>query len=100
MRPALASEWTADSAGRRWIFTLSQPAQPPERSRITAADVVSSWQDRRGVVSALGIDSAVALGDGKLSVTLRATFDSAPRLFADPALAVPATVESLAGSTL
>jgi hypothetical protein len=99
VRPGLASEWTGDSTGRRWTFTLRQSVHPPDRAPLTAASVVSSWRDRRGAVDALGIDSAVALDNGRLSVTLRATPDSAPRLFADPALAVPTAVDTLAGST-
>jgi hypothetical protein len=89
VRPGLAAEWTGDPTGRRWIFTLRQSPHPPNRAPLTAAGVVSSWHGRRGAVDALGIDSAVALDDGRLSVTLRATPDSAPRLFADPALSVP-----------
>ena len=89
VRPGLASEWRGDSTGRRWTFTLRQSARTPDRAPLTAAGVVSSWLGRRGAVDALGIDSAVALDDGRLSVTLRATPDAAPRLFADPALSVP-----------
>ncbi len=99
VRPGLASEWTADSTGRRWIFTLRQNPHPPDRAPLTAAGVASSWHGRRGAVNALGIDSAVALDDGRLSVTLRATPDSAPRLFADPALSVPTALDAVAGST-
>jgi len=40
------------------------------------------------------------LDDGKLRVTLRATADSAPRLFADPALAVPTAVNAVPGPIL
>jgi len=98
VRPGLASEWTGDSTGRRWIFTLRQSSHPPDRAPLTAAGVVSSWHGWRGAVDALGIDSAVALDDGRLSVTLRATPDSAPRLFADPALSVPTALDAMAGS--
>ena len=81
VRPGLATQWVGDSTGRRWIFTLPT---------LAAADVVSAWRDRSPAVRDLGIDSAVALDDRRLSVTLRGTPDSAPRLFADRALAIPA----------
>jgi hypothetical protein len=98
VRPGLAAEWTGDSTGRRWTFTLRQSAQPSDRAPLTAAGVVSNWRGRRGAVNAVGIDSAVALDDGRLSVTLRATPDSAPRLFADPALSV--SLDAMAGSPM
>lgn len=82
VRPGLATQWTGDSTGRRWIFTLPT---------LAAADVVSVWRERGPAVRDLGIDSVVALDDHRLSVTLRSTPDSAPRLFADRALAVPTT---------
>jgi hypothetical protein len=88
VRPGLAAEWTSDSARQRWTFTLRSSAPTLGRAPITAAGMVSSWRDRWGAVQALGIDSAVALDDRRLSVTMRATPDSVPRLFADPALAV------------
>jgi hypothetical protein len=91
VRPGLASGWTADPTGRKWTFSLGQGAHRPDRTPLTAADVVSSWQSRPSAVHALGIDSAVAVGDDRLDVTLHATPDSAPHLFADPALAVPST---------
>lgn len=89
VRPGLASEWTGDSTGRTWIFTLPSSARSPGPAPLTAADVVSIWRDRGPAVLALGIDSVVALDDHRLSVTLRTTLDPAPRLFADLALAIP-----------
>ena len=89
VRPGLASEWTADSTGRKWTFSLSEGAHRPDRAPLTAADVVSSWQSRPRAVHDLGIDSAIAVSDDRLEVILQATPDSAPHLFADPALAVP-----------
>ena len=79
VRPGLATEWAGDSIGRRWIFTL--PA-------LSAGAVTSAWRDSDAVKD-LGIDSVVALDDHRLSVTLRSIPDSAPRLFADRALAIP-----------
>lgn len=99
VRPGLASEWTADSTGRKWTFTLGQGAHRPHRAPLTAADVVSSWQSRPRAVHDLGIDSAIAVGDDRLDVTLQARPDSAPRLFADPTLSVPTAADSVAGFT-
>ncbi|HEX7335791.1 MAG TPA: hypothetical protein VF252_01180, partial [Gemmatimonadales bacterium] len=82
VRPGLASEWAGDSTGRRWIFTLK---------KIPAEAVASAWRNGGPAVKDLGIDSVVALDEHRLSVTLRATPDSAPRLFADRALALPTT---------
>ena len=95
VRPGLASEWTGDSTGRKWTFTLRQSSDSSDRAPLTATGVVSNWHGRHSAVNALGIDSAVALDDGRLRVTLRATADSAPRLFADPALAVPTAVNAV-----
>ena len=94
VRPRLAAEWTSDSARQKWTFILRSSAPTLGRAPITAASVVSSWRDRWGAVQALGIDSAVALDDRRLSVTMRATPDSAPRLFADPTLAVSSAGDS------
>jgi hypothetical protein len=60
-----------------------------------AADVVSSWRAHEATVRELGIES-VAVSDSNLVVTLSQPTDSAPRLFADPALAVPKAPSSLA----
>ncbi|MEO7238286.1 MAG: hypothetical protein ABIZ96_06715 [Gemmatimonadales bacterium] len=100
VRAGLASAWMGDSTGQRWTFTLRQSPDSPDRTPPTATGVVSSWHGRHSAVDALGIDSAVALDDGRLRVTLRATADSAPRLFADPALAVPTAVNALPESIL
>ena len=89
VRSGLAAEWMGDSTGRRWTFTLRRSVDAPDRAPVNAGRVVSIWHERRGAVEAKGVDSVVALDDRRLSVTLRATADSAPHLFADPALAVP-----------
>ena len=81
VRPALARAWATDSTRQTWTFTLG--SAPP-----SASDVVSSWRGR-DAVDALGIDSAVALDDLHLRVSLRPVLDSAPALFADSELAIP-----------
>jgi hypothetical protein len=47
----------------------------------------------------MGIESAQALNDGRLAVTLRQPEDSVPRLFADPALALIHTDSTLGSVT-
>jgi hypothetical protein len=86
VRPELAVAWSVDKARRTWTFRLrdghdsdGSPAAPK---------VISSWQAHKAVMQALGIDSVKAI-DGQLTVILREPGDSVPRLFADPALAVP-----------
>jgi hypothetical protein len=88
IRQGIADGWNSDSTGRIWTFTLPEPGQFTDHPPITAGTVASSWKARGPGVQALGIDSAVALDDRTLRVTLRASRDSAPRLFADPLLSV------------
>ena len=88
IRPGIADSWRSDSTGRIWTFTFPEPGQLADHPAITAGAVASSWKARESGVQALGIDSAVALKDRTLRVTLRASRDSAPRLFADPLLSV------------
>jgi hypothetical protein len=88
IRPAVAARWSSDSTGRIWTFTLPEPSQLTDHRSISATDVAVSWKAHWADVQALGIDSAVALDDRTLRVTLRETRDSAPRLFAEPLLSV------------
>lgn len=87
VRPQLAVAWSAEPARRTWTFTLRGDSLDAGTAQ-AAARVVSSWQDRRTGVTAIGVDSAFIQADGRLSVTMREPLDSGPRLFADPALAV------------
>lgn len=79
VRPGLAVAWSADPDHRAWNFTLRDSG---------AAGIVSSWQERPAVATALGIETVSAEGDGRLRVTMRDPLDSVPRVFADPALAL------------
>jgi hypothetical protein len=88
IRPGIADSWSSDSSGRIWTFTLPGPGQVADHPPITAAAVASSWKARESGVRGLGIDSVVALDDRTLRVTLRASRDSAPLLFADPLVSV------------
>jgi hypothetical protein len=88
IRPGIADSWSSDGTGRIWTFTFPEPGRLADHPPITAGAVASSWKARESGVQALGIDSAIALDDRTLQVTLRASRDSAPRLFADPLLSV------------
>jgi hypothetical protein len=88
VQPGLADAWTADSSGRVWTFRLRPSARLLDGSPVTAQAVLAGWEGRAGSVAAL-IDTAVVLDDRRLTVSVPGIRDSAPRLFAEPALAVP-----------
>ena len=88
IRPGIATAWSSDSTGRTWTFTFPEPSQFRDHPPVRPTSVVSSWKAREAEVQELGIDSAVAVDDRTLRVTIHATRDSAPRLFADPLLSV------------
>lgn len=93
VHPQLALGWSADSARRTWTFTLR--GDSPYGDSAEAADLVlRSWQNRRTAVTAIGVENASIQDDGRLSVTMREPLESAPGLFADPALAVSRHTDS------
>jgi hypothetical protein len=97
IRPGLAESWSADADGRGWTFTLHEGARVPGGTpAATAFQVASTLVLLDG--RALGIDSAVQLDDRRVRVRLREAGDTAPRLFASPALAVPGNLASDPGS--
>jgi hypothetical protein len=95
IRPGIAASWSSDSTGRVWTFSLPEASQLTGHPSITAGAVAASWKAREPGVQALGIDSAIALDERTLRVALRASRDSAPRLFADPLLSVDRRVVTL-----
>jgi hypothetical protein len=97
--PGLAIAWTADGTGRAWTFTLRQWARFPDGTPITAASIISSWKARPAALGQMGIDSVLALDERTLIVTLQDFRDSVPRLFANPALAITHTGDSIATAT-
>jgi hypothetical protein len=99
IRPGIADGWSSDSTGRIWTFVFPEPGQFTDHPPITAEAVASSWKAREAGVQALGISSAVALDDRTLRVTLRASRDCAPRLFADPLLSVDPPVAAVRDSS-
>ncbi len=80
-RPGLASTWAADSTGRIWTLTVGD-----------AGGLAQAWHGRPEATAALrwaGVQSVVPLDHRRLVVTFSAPHESAPGVFADPALAVP-----------
>jgi hypothetical protein len=97
VRPGLAESWSADADGRGWTFTLHEGARVPGGTPLTAAfQVASTLVLLEG--RAVGIDTAVQLDDRRVRVRLREAGDTAPRLFASPALAVLGNLASDPGS--
>jgi hypothetical protein len=91
-RPNLALSWSADSGRRVWNFTLHDSSSSA-RTTEAATTIVSSWRRRLADVRLLGVESASAQGN-RLSVSMREPLDSAPLLFADPAMAVSDATDS------
>jgi hypothetical protein len=87
VRPGLAETWEPDASGRIWTFRLRDDG-PPAGTSSAAVAVVSSWRVHPEVLTTSGIESAAALRDGRLTVTLRSPEDSVPRILADPMLSV------------
>jgi hypothetical protein len=78
--PGLARSWERDSTRRVWTLTLNSP--------MTAHDVVAAWSERKAVEGSLALQSAVALDDRRIAVTLSRPEDSVPKILADPAFAM------------
>ncbi len=94
-RPGLAEAWTPDETGRVWTFVL--PGRRLAAGVLeTAPRVVSSWRAREAGLRKLGIESVAVRDSNLLVVTLSQLTDSAPRLFADPELAVSRAPSRLA----
>jgi hypothetical protein len=87
--PGLASSWERDSTGRVWTLTLKDEARRYyPNSPMTAHDVVAAWNERKAVEGSLALQSAVALDDRRIAVTLSRPQDSVPKILADPAFAM------------
>ena len=83
-RPGLAKSWDKDSTGRVWTFTLKDEARRYDGSPMTAHDVAAAWKERLPVEGSIALQSAVALDDRRISVTLSRPQDSVPMMLADP----------------
>ena len=88
-RPGLAKSWEKDSTGRRWILTLKDEARRYDGSPMTAHDVAAAWSERLPVQGSMALQSAVAVDDRRISVTLGRPQDSVPVMLADPVFSLP-----------
>lgn len=85
-RPAAAESWTPDSTGRAWTLVLAGSALD-----VSAGSAAAEWRTRPAAATTLrhaGIASVVPLDDRRLVVMLDRAYDSVPRVFADPSLAL------------
>jgi hypothetical protein len=96
VRPALAELWRADASGA-WIVTLRAGARFADGTPVTAAEVLAGWT--RGDVLeprvSRYVESAAAVNDRVLAITLRGDAADAPFKLAYPDLAVTLRVTGL-----
>ena len=81
--PRAATSWSTDASRTAWTLVL--PA---------AGEVAARWREDPAAAEALrwaGVESVMPLDDLRLVVTFGAAQDTVPRVFAEPALAVPAS---------
>jgi hypothetical protein len=88
VRPGLAAMWSKDSSGRIWTLTLKDDARGYDGSPITASHIVNAWEERQAITRSASLQSAVALDDRKIAVTLTRPQSSVPTILADPAFAL------------
>jgi len=103
VQPSLAWSWRKVDRGRHWVFKLRDDARFWDGSRVTAKNVVWSWQLARFDPATLNaaVDSVVAEGDLNVHVYFRYPHRKVPRLLSSLAFAVakPAAQENwLTGS--
>lgn len=87
--PGLAMSWERDSAGRVWILTLKEDARRYYSTPISARDLVATWDERKAIEGSMELQSAVALDERRISVTLTAPQDSVPKILAHPVFSIP-----------
>jgi hypothetical protein len=95
-RPGLAASWSPwqlDPSGRTWILTLRENARFTDGTPVAAADVLSGWAEAGGGTGLNArvtrhVESALALDNRTLSVTLRGDRTDTPLALADADLAV------------
>jgi hypothetical protein len=86
--PGLAKSWDKDSTGQVWTLTLKDDVRRYDGSPMTAHDVAAAWNERMPVAGSTTLQSAVALDDRRISVTLGGSQDSVPMMLADPAFSL------------
>lgn len=90
-RPGLAESWAVDHSRTAWELTLTPDASFPVAGP-TSADAAAAMFNAVGITDSLtteslGLDSATALDDRRLRVSMADPVDdSIPRFLADPAL--------------
>lgn len=97
VRPAVAESWTSDRTGRAWTLVIAGTAL-----HTSAGAAAAEWRTRPEAATTLrhaGVVSVVPLDQRRLVVTLDRPYDSLPRVFADPALALVTDSGSTAGTT-
>ena len=88
--PGLAESWERHDGGRRWTFVLRKGARFSDGSRVTAQDVLDSWQ-RSGVEPLTfyaQVVDAQADGDRVLDIYFKYDQKEVPMALSSPALAV------------
>jgi hypothetical protein len=95
--PAAAESWTPDRTGRTWTLVLAGSAL-----HIGAGTAAAEWRTRPEAATTLrhaGVVSVVPLDQRRLVVTLDRSYDSVPRVFADPTLALVTDSGTAVGTT-
>jgi hypothetical protein len=96
-RPGAAEAWMPDSTGRAWTLVLAASAL-----EVSAGSAAAEWRTRPEAATTLrhaGIASVVPLDERRLVVTLDRSYDSVPRVFADPSLALVTDSTPVVGPT-
>jgi hypothetical protein len=90
VRPGLAESWERHDGGRRWTFVLRKDARFSDGSRVTAQDVLDSWQ--RAAVEPLTfyaqVEDAQPDGERVLDVYFKRRQREVPLALSSSALAV------------
>jgi len=97
VRPAVAESWTRDRTGRAWTLVIAGAAL-----HASAGGAAAEWRTRPEAATTLryaGVVSVVPLDQRRLVVTLDRSYDSVPRVFADPSLALVTDSGAAAGTT-
>jgi hypothetical protein len=97
VRPAVAESWTRDRTGRAWTLVIAGAAL-----HASAGGAAAEWHTRPEAATTLryaGVVSVVPLDQRRLVVTLDRSYDSVPRVFADPSLALVTDSGAAAGTT-
>lgn len=84
----IAESWNSSEGGRVWAFTIRADARFWDGSRVTAADVRSSWLSDRTTAMGVSIRAVTIVSDRSLNVTFNESHDTLPTMLAHPAFAV------------